>query len=82
MNKFIYILVVVAILVGGFFALNSFVYQEKQGDTIGQPSYKDIAYMINEQSVQLIDGVAETEAAPGSVSKINFLLILFFSFLL
>lgn len=33
-------------------------------------NYKDISYSIDGKSVQLQDGYAETEAAPGSASKI------------
>src|SRR3989344_4274380 len=65
MNKLIFVLLAVIILVGGFFALNSYMYQEKQGPT----DYKDATYLIEGEPVTLVDGVAETEAAPGSASK-------------
>lgn len=56
------------LLVGGFFALNSYIYNEKQVDTAAD--YKDAEYMIDGQRVKLENGAAETEAAPGSASKV------------
>ncbi len=67
MNKLIYILVVVALLVGGFFLINSYIYNEKQGDGF-QKGYKDSIYKIDGQSVTLVNGKAESEI-PGSSSK-------------
>ena len=58
-------------LVAGFFAFNAYIYNEKQGDGGFQPSYKDIAYTIAGERILLLDGVAETESAPGSASKIT-----------
>lgn len=64
--------IVVLIGVAVFYALNSYIYDEKQGDNIAIPAdHKNIAYMIEGQRVQLVDGLAETEAAPGSASKIT-----------
>ncbi len=60
---------VVVVAVGGFYALNSYIYNEKQATATG--SYKDAEYMIEGQRVKLSNGVAEVEAAPGSASKIT-----------
>jgi hypothetical protein len=60
--------VVLVVLVGGFFALNSYIYEEKQ--TTAEGDYKDAEFVIEGQRIKLEDGVAETEAAPGSASKI------------
>jgi len=60
---------IVVLLLVGFFALNSYIYNEKQADTAS--GYKNAEYMIDGQRVKLEDGVAETEAAPGSASKIT-----------
>lgn len=69
MNKLIIGFIVAGvIIVGGFYALNAYIYNEKQAE--GAADYKDAAYMIDGQRVQLTDGMAETEAAPGSASKI------------
>ncbi len=57
------------ILVAAFYALNAFIYEEKQAYAAND--YKDGEYMIDGQPVRLVDGVAETEAAPGSASKIK-----------
>ena len=56
------------LLVGGFFALNSYIYNEKQVDTAAD--YKDAEYMIDRQRVKLENGAAEMEAEPGSASKV------------
>ncbi|MES2087825.1 MAG: META domain-containing protein [Patescibacteria group bacterium] len=66
MRKIISIVVVVAIiLVAGFFYLNNYIYQEKQGPT----DYKDATFLIENKSVTLVDGVSEV-AQEGSSSKI------------
>jgi heat shock protein HslJ len=65
----IWLVVVVLVVVVAFFALNAYIYNEKQGDGPVQ-SYKDASYVIDGNVVTLKDGKAETEAAPGSASKI------------
>lgn len=62
------LLAAVLVLVVAFYAFNAYIYNEKQADTASD--YKDAAYRINGSSVQLKDGIAETEAAPGSASKV------------
>lgn len=62
------IIVVVGILVGGFYALNSYIYEEKQA--YASEDYKDAEYVIDGVRVRLTDGVSETASAPGSASKI------------
>jgi len=59
---------VLVLLVGGFFAFNSYIYNEKQADTADD--YRNATYIIDGEPVTLIDGVAETEVAPDSASKI------------
>jgi hypothetical protein len=54
--------------VGGFFVLNNYINQQKQGPVV---NYKNATYVIEGQTVQLIDGKAEVAAAPGSASKIT-----------
>lgn len=66
----IWIVAVIAVLIVGFYIFNTYIYNEKQGDQTMAASHKDAAYVIDGQVVQLKDGVAETEAAPGSASKI------------
>lgn len=52
MNKWIIgALVVVAILVGGFFALNSYIYEEKQAPAAAE--YQDTEFFIEGQYVRL-----------------------------
>src|SRR3989344_2925791 len=58
----------IIVLFAGFFAFNSYIYNEKQADTA--TDYKNAEYIIDGQRVKLEDGLAEIEAAPGSASKI------------
>jgi len=63
------LLAVILILVGGFFAFNSYIYNEKQGD--GAIENKTVPFYISGDSVTLTNGVAEKPAAPGSAEKIT-----------
>jgi hypothetical protein len=68
-NILIGAVLVIAVLVGAFFAFNAYIYNEKQ--VPAAQSYKDAAYRIDGLPVQLSNGVAEVEAAPGSASKVT-----------
>lgn len=69
MKKILLALFVTSVLlVAAFYALNSYIYNEKQADTAAD--FRDAEYRIDGTPVQLEGGVAETEAAPGSASKI------------
>ncbi|OGG69902.1 hypothetical protein A3I99_00825 [Candidatus Kaiserbacteria bacterium RIFCSPLOWO2_02_FULL_45_11b] len=66
--KYILLCVSLLLLVGGFWMMKDDGDQEGQ---VATPSdYKNIQYLIDGRSVLLKDGVAETEAAEGSASKI------------
>ncbi len=65
---FMWVVAALVVVVGGFYAFNAYIYHEEQG---GAGSPKDATYSIDGQSVTLIDGKAEVEAAPGSASKIT-----------
>lgn len=52
------------ILVAGFYLLNDFIYNEKQGEGLPQ-SEKDAAYVIEGQLVQLTKGISQ-QAIPDS----------------
>ena len=67
MQKLLLLVLGLAILLGAFFGLNSYIYEEKQAAVGTTP--QDAEYLIDGKRVQLKDGVAETEAAPGSASK-------------
>jgi heat shock protein HslJ len=67
---FIWISIVIALLIISFYALNGYIYNEKQGDQTTITSYKDASYVIDGKIVKLVNGVRETETAPGSASKI------------
>lgn len=64
MNRKIYILAIIVILAAGYLALNRYNPRTAEKD------YKNIAYMIGGQSIQLKDGVSEMPAAPGSDTKV------------
>lgn len=69
MKKILPVLVIVVILLAAlFYAHNAHTGTEKQASAV--VGYKDATYQIDGIPVQLKDGVAETEAAPGSASKI------------
>ncbi|TSC68780.1 MAG: hypothetical protein G01um101456_502 [Parcubacteria group bacterium Gr01-1014_56] len=59
--------VVIVILVGGFFAFNAYIYQQKQGPVV---DYKNTTYRIEGEVVQLTNGRSESEATPGSATKV------------
>lgn len=68
MNKWLLLgAAIIVVLIGGFFALNSYIYNEKQVTAF--TDYKDAEYVIEGVRVKLKDGVAETIAAPNSASK-------------
>jgi len=63
------LIIVIAFLVAAFYAFNANIYNEKQAPAAAD--YKDAEYRIDGSAVQLKDGVAEVEAAPGSASKVT-----------
>lgn len=65
-NILVWVGVVVVALVVGFYALNSYIYNEKQGTVAGD--HKNAEYVIEGERVKLEGGVAEMETAPGSAS--------------
>jgi hypothetical protein len=64
---FVVIMVVIGI-VAAFYSFNNYIYEQKQA--YAAADYKDAEYVISGTPVRLTDGVAETEAAPGSATKI------------
>ncbi len=67
MKKAAYILIGLTVIAGGiYFAMTRNSSEPAQV----VKDYKNIEYTIDGQRVLLVDGVAETEAAPGSASKI------------
>lgn len=70
MNKiFLTFFGITALLIAGFFAFNSYIYNEKQADTVA--SHRHAEYLIDGRRVLLHDGVAQTAAAPGSAAMIT-----------
>lgn len=59
---------VLVLLIAGFFALNSYIYNEKQAPA--SSDYKNAEYLIDGKKVLLKNGVAESDAAPGSATKV------------
>lgn len=60
--------VVIIVLVGGYFLLNPRTPAGERAATASD--HKNISYMIDGKSIKLENGGAETEAAPGSASKV------------
>jgi len=54
---------IIVVLVVGFFVLNSYIYNEKQGDGLTQ-NFKEVTFWISGEPVTLIDGVAEAKTSP------------------
>ena len=67
-NILIGVVVLIVILVGGFYALNAYIYEQKQAVAVSD--YKNVEFSIGGERIQLEEGVAEKESAPGSASKI------------
>lgn len=61
-------MITLAVLVGGFFVLNSYIYNEKQGTGLPQ-DFKEVTFTISGEPVTLKDGVAEAYTALGGASK-------------
>lgn len=61
-------LLVFVVLGGGFFLFNSYIYNEERVSIV--TDYKDAEYSIAGERVKLEGGVAETEAASGSASRV------------
>lgn len=55
-------LLVVAIVVGGLYALNAYIYDAKQG---GAEDYRNATYVLNDQPITLVNGKYEETSAPG-----------------
>lgn len=62
------IVVVIVVLIAGFFLLNNYIYNEKQA--VAVEDFKEIEFVIDGNRIQLTDGIAETDAAPNSASKV------------
>jgi heat shock protein HslJ len=72
MKTIIYILIGIVVLVGGFFALNNYIYTDKQGEpaikqVVTDP--KNATYSIGGESVTLKKGLSEV-AIPNSSAKV------------
>jgi len=58
-------IIFVIAVVGGFFLLNNYIYEEKQGVA----DYRNLTFMIAGEPVTLVDGVSEVPAPDGGASK-------------
>ncbi|MBI4118212.1 MAG: hypothetical protein HY455_01585 [Parcubacteria group bacterium] len=67
MNKvLVWIVAALAVIAGGFWVLNAYIYDEKQ--VVAAANYKDAEYVIEGERVTLKDGVSETDIEIGSAS--------------
>ncbi len=69
MKKVILAVLVLAVLVAGYFILRPSSLKENGNQVLGK-DYQNATYVIDGKSVILVDGLSEVEAAPGSASKI------------
>lgn len=69
MTRLFAALAVIALLVGGFFAFNSYIYNEKQA--VATEDYKDAEYLIEGERVKLSNGIHEVQDGPGSAQMIT-----------
>lgn len=67
-KQILFVVGVAILLVGIYFTSNSFTRKEKQ--VVIATDYKNIEYLIDGKKVKFENGLAETETAPGSASKI------------
>jgi heat shock protein HslJ len=58
------VIIVIGLLVAGFYWLNEYIYQEKQADLAVGP--QDLEFVIGNEQVKLEDGVHRATAAPES----------------
>jgi len=66
----IYVAVGVVLVIAGFFALNNYIYNQKQGGS-GNTDSKNLTYSIEGEEVELVDGVGDMKIIPGSQSKVT-----------
>jgi hypothetical protein len=62
MKYLIIVLIVLAALVGAFYALNAYIYDEKQGGAVDP---KNATYKMQDQVITLVNGRHEETSAPG-----------------
>lgn len=62
MKWVIYSVLAVVLLVGGFYALNSYIYYEKQGEPV--TDYKNITFTISGEPITLVNGIYEAPPVP------------------
>jgi hypothetical protein len=68
MKSVVGLLVIIILLAGAYYMLGDSTLGE-HAKSAGVSSYKDLTYKVEGQPVQLRDGFAESESAPGSASK-------------
>lgn len=61
--------VIIILIVGAFYAFNSYIYNEKQAPYVAD--YKNATYAIDGRVITLSDGFAENDIAPNSATKIT-----------
>lgn len=57
MKKLLGVVIALAIIVGGFFAFNSYIYHEKQGDSQKALTHKDALYVVKGRLVKFENGI-------------------------
>lgn len=68
MKYVLYTCIAFVIILGGFYALNSYIYEQKQAPAGKDPANAE--YRIEGESVQLVEGMSEMPAVPDSAEKV------------
>ncbi len=66
MKNILRILGLIIILIGAFFALNSYIYNEKQGDL--PQDFKEVTFSLSGEPVTMKDGIATVPTTLGGAS--------------
>jgi hypothetical protein len=66
-----YLLLLIVLIVGAFYLYTKSVHTDQFGNGGLEPGYKDSTYVIEGQPVTLVNGIFQSQAAPGSASQIT-----------
>ena len=68
MKKIIYVAILLVVLGGGFYILNNYVYQEKQGGELPK-DFKEVTFYVSGEEVALVNGEVKAVTALGGDSE-------------
>jgi hypothetical protein len=67
MKNYVFVVIVIVLVAGGFLMWKS--NTNKENENMAITNFKSAEYIINNQHIKLTNGIAETDAAPGSALK-------------